>query len=237
MNPAELYRAGHLDEAIEALTTEVKEDPTDVRARTFLFELLCFNGDFDRAERQLGALGMRGKEAEAGTLLYRAVLSGERRRREMFVREKVPPEVGVAPPVGGTLNGQAFASISDADPRIGAHVEAFVGGQYRWIPFAHLESVEIQEPSRLRDLLWIPAIVRALPEHGGADVGEVLLPVLTPLAFDHDDADVRLGRMTDFRALPDGREVPAGQKLWVVDDREVPILEVRSLQVSTPAQA
>lgn len=237
MNPAELYRAGRLDEAIEALTGEVKEDPTDVRARTFLFELLCFNGDFDRAERQLGALAMRGKEAEAGTLLYRAVLNGERRRREMFAQEKVPPEAGVARPAGGTLNGEAFSDISDADPRIGPHVEAFVGGQYRWIPFAHLESLEIQEPKRLRDLLWIPAIVRALPEHGGADIGEALLPVLTPLAFQDDEADVRLGRMTDFRALPDGREAPAGQKLWVVDDREIPLLEVRSLTISTPAQA
>lgn len=235
MNATELYRAGHLTEAIAALTAEVKGDPSDARARTFLFELLCFAGEFERAERQLGVLAMAGKEAEAGTLLYRAALNGEERRRSMFERDKVPEPR--ATPMAGSLNGEAFTSISDADPRIGANLEAFVGGQYKLIPFEHLESVKIQEPKRLRDLLWIPAIIRALPEHGGTDIGEVLLPVLTPLAFTHADPQVRLGRVTDFVELEGGKSVPAGQKLWVVDDQDVALLEVRELSLVKPAQA
>ena len=183
MNPVELYRAGHLEEAIDSLTAEVRQDPTNVRARTFLFELLCFNGDFDRAERQLGALATSGKEAEAGTLLYHAVLTGERRREDMFKRELMPPSSSAPPSPAGELNGEPFASITDADPRIGSNIEAFVGGQYRWIPFAHLVRLEIQAPKILRDLLWVPAIVTALPEHGGSEIGEALLPVLTPLGL------------------------------------------------------
>lgn len=236
MNAAELYRAGQLDEAIQALNTEVRDDPANTRARTFLFELLCFAGEFERAERQLGVLAMAGKEAEAGTLLYRALLNGAGRRRDMFRKNKLPPATDSASSdVAGSLNGEPFTSIQDSDPRIGANLEAIVGGQYKWIPFAHLVSVEIQPPQQLRDLLWVPAILVALPEHGGSDVGEVHLPVLTPLAFQDDDADVKLGRITDFRALPDGREVPAGQKLWTVDDREVALLEVRTLNLTTEA--
>ncbi|MFT5435033.1 MAG: type VI secretion system protein ImpE, partial [Myxococcota bacterium] len=175
------------------------------------------------------------KEAEAGTLLYRAALNGEARRRAMFEKGKVPPPS--APTMAGSVDGETFSSITDADPRIGANLEAFVGGQYKLIPFEHLESVKIQKPTRLRDLLWIPAIIRALPEHGGADIGEVLIPVLTPMAFEDEDPKVQLGRVTNFRELDDGSAVPVGQKLWIVDDREVALLEVRELSLVKPAQA
>jgi protein involved in temperature-dependent protein secretion len=59
------------------------------------------------------------------------------------------------------------------------------------------------------------------------------LPVLTPLAFESDDDTVRLGRMTEWVATDDGLEVPVGQKLLMVDDEEIPILEVRELTVTS----
>jgi hypothetical protein len=55
-----------LDEAIQALGAEVRDNPTDVQRRTFLFELLCFAGAYDRADKQLDILARRGKEAEMG---------------------------------------------------------------------------------------------------------------------------------------------------------------------------
>ena len=44
MNPQELYRAGRLSDAIKALGAELRENPTDVRRRTFLFDLPGFRG-------------------------------------------------------------------------------------------------------------------------------------------------------------------------------------------------
>src|SRR5262245_54915497 len=53
MHAKELLDAGHLTAAIEQLTQEVRAHPTDVRQRIFLFELLCFTGDYQRAARPL----------------------------------------------------------------------------------------------------------------------------------------------------------------------------------------
>jgi type VI secretion system protein ImpE len=39
MSAQELFKAGKLSEAIEALGVEVRDNPTDARRRTFLFEL------------------------------------------------------------------------------------------------------------------------------------------------------------------------------------------------------
>jgi protein involved in temperature-dependent protein secretion len=40
MNPQQLYQAGRLSDAIKALSAELRDNPTDPRRRTFLFELL-----------------------------------------------------------------------------------------------------------------------------------------------------------------------------------------------------
>jgi len=44
MNAQTLYQEGRLDEAIQALAGSLRDDPGNVRQRTFLFELLCFAG-------------------------------------------------------------------------------------------------------------------------------------------------------------------------------------------------
>ena len=42
-------KAGNFAEAIPAVIQPVRDHPTDDKARTFLFELLCFSGEYDRA--------------------------------------------------------------------------------------------------------------------------------------------------------------------------------------------
>jgi type VI secretion system protein ImpE len=230
MNARELYQAGRLAEAIEALTAEVRSNPTDGQRRTFLFELLCFAGAFDRAGKQLDVLGQAGQEAAMGMLLYRAALHAEQTRQGMFASEQLPFSTRDPAPVTGSLNGTPFTSLVDADPRIGARLEVFAAGEYLWIPFEHVASIRIEPPKRLRDLVWAPAIVRPSPGFKGGELGEVLLPALTPGTWRHDNPQVQLGRVTEWHALPDGREAPVGQKLLLVDDEEIALLEVRELE-------
>jgi type VI secretion system protein ImpE len=231
MTADELYRAGRVDAAVELLGAELRDNPTDLRRRTFLFELLCFNGKYDRAERQLEVLAQGGRDAELGTLLYRSALHAERQRQSMFETRAFP--TGPAPrAVSGTLNGQPFESLTDADPRIGARLELFAGGSYTWLPFEHIASVQLQAPQRLRDLLWSPALVRAADHYRQLQLGEVLVPVLAPLTWQQNDESLRLGRVTQWEALDDGAQVPVGQKMLLVDDEEFPLLEVRELVIT-----
>ena len=232
MNARELYQAGRLAEAIEALTAEVRSNPTDGQRRTFLFELLCFAGAFDRAGKQLDVLGQAGQEAAMGMLLYRAALHAEQIRQEMFATNQLPFSTRDPTPVTGTLNGTPFTSLLDADPRIGARLEVFAAGEYLWIPLEHVASIRIDPPKRLRDLMWTPAIVRPGPGFKGGELGEVLLPVLAPGTWQNDNEEVKLGRVTEWQELSDGRPAPVGQKLLLVDDEEFPLLEVRDLQLT-----
>lgn len=230
MTAQELFKAGRLDEAIESLGAELRKDPTDVQRRVFLFELLSFAGDYGRAEKQLAMAGQGGREASLGALLYHSALHAERNRAEMFETGQFP--LGDPKPVAGTLNGSPFETLTDADPRIGARLEVFAAGQYLWIPWQHVASVQMSPPQRLRDLLWNPGIVQTGKEFSGIELGQVLIPALSPLSWQYEDNDVRLGRVTEWVALEDGTEVPVGQKLLLVDGEEFPLLELRELKIN-----
>ncbi len=227
------YQAGRLDEAIEGLGATLREDPGNVRQRTFLFELLCFAGEFDRAEKQLDVIATGSREADLGAMLYRSALHAERTRRDMFLAGAVPQGAAPGGAVRGSLNGRPFTAIADLDPRIGARLEVFVAGQYTWLPFAHLAGLSSEEPRRLRDLLWLPARLKAGAGFSDFDFGEVLVPVLYPLTWQSPDDQVRLGRATDWQELPDGTTVPIGQRLLQVDDELIPILELRQLEFAS----
>jgi type VI secretion system protein ImpE len=228
MNARELYQKGELEQAALALAAEL-------RNRTFLFELLCFMGELDRAEKQLDILSDLSKEAGMGTLLYRAAIQAERLRREMFDKKTFPASES-KPVSQAILNGTALSTIADADPRIGERLEVFAAGSYLWLPFAQIASIRMEAPKRLRDLIWIPAILKTGPQCGSLDLGEVMIPALTPLAFRHSDSSVRLGRQTVWEET-EGMALPIGQKVLLVDGEEFPILEIRTLEFPATAAA
>ena len=157
------------------------------------------------------------------------------RARKCSARDRLPEGGRLAGVVRGTLNGQPFESFADADPRIGARLEVLAAGQYLWIPLEHIESIRTEPPRQLRDLLWAPAIVQTGPSFQGVELGEVLIPVLTPLAWRHPDDAVRLGRLTEWEPLGEDAEAPVGQKLFMVDGEEIAILDVRELVIDSSA--
>src|ERR1700733_1513148 len=113
MTPQELYRAGELGQAIKALGDEVRSNPLDAKRRTFLFELLCFAGEYDRAEKHLDVLASFDAKAIPGTLLYRSAIHAERTRQEMFRTGSFPVKGEPPPDRGGSWNGKPFQYLGN----------------------------------------------------------------------------------------------------------------------------
>ena len=91
MDATELFQAGKLDEAVAAQTAQVKANPGDQAKRLFLFELLAFAGEYERAKRQLDALKYDEIELETAAADYRKLLEAEEYRRKVF-REGLQPK-------------------------------------------------------------------------------------------------------------------------------------------------
>ena len=86
----ELFAAGKVREAEKMLTAYLREHPSDLSQRTFLFELLCFSGDYARAEKQLAVLAAGSVESETGAIVYYAALHAEKTRHELFEKQAFP---------------------------------------------------------------------------------------------------------------------------------------------------
>ena len=229
-----LFEEGKVREAITEVMAYLRDHPSDTKQRTFLFELLCFSGDFDRAEKQLGVLAQGDQSTELGAVLYYSVLNAEKLRHQTVSKQEFSnPTPSTA--LSGSLNGRTFGSLRDADPDLGARLEVFAAGACLWIPFEHIESLEIQPPRKLRDTLWATAMLRTGPAFKGMELGEVIIPVIYPFSWKHPNEAVWLGRLTDWAADEKGVAYPSGQRILQVDNEEIPFLEIRSLEFHHPA--
>ena len=232
MTSQELIAAGKLQEAIQSLSKELRDMPNDTRRRTFLFELLCFAGDYTRAEKHLSILSEASADAGVGALFYRSAMAAEKKRQAFFETKQYAGHEGRPMPRTGKINGEPFRTIEDIDPRIGARLEVYIAGEYVWLPFPQIGTITIGPPRYLRDLLWSPATVTAGPAGKSQDMGEVIVPILYPFSSNHERDAVKLGHETDWvLSEHDPIEIPYGQKLFVLDsERTIPILEIRSLE-------
>lgn len=127
--------------------------------------------------------------------------------------------------VGGTLDGQRFEWIADADSRLGPALEAIINGNYYWVPFAHLREIVIDAPQDLRDMVWMP--VHFMFSNGGESVG--LIPTRYPGSDTSGDALLALGRKTIWTEAASGAYHGLGQRVIATDVGEVPLLEVRKI--------
>src|SRR6185312_14954825 len=81
-------------EAIGAQVQEVRAHPADHAQRLFLFELLCFAGDLDRARRQIEPIQYDDPELHGAVTLYRRLLDSEQARRRLLAEGLAPQFVG-----------------------------------------------------------------------------------------------------------------------------------------------
>jgi type VI secretion system protein ImpE len=117
INAKSLLDAGDLAGAIDHVTQAVKAKPTDQQARLFLFELLSYTGDWQRADRQLEAVGQTSGDIklEVGVQLYRGVLRAEMARQSFYNGAASLPKFLLEPPGFVSLHVAAARAIHDGD--------------------------------------------------------------------------------------------------------------------------
>jgi type VI secretion system protein ImpE len=128
-----------------------------------------------------------------------------------------------APAIAGSVDGQRFEWIADADSRLGPVLEAVVDGKYYWVPFTAVREIEIEPPADLRDLVWLPA--RFTWVNGGQSAG--LIPTRYPGSESSDDNAVRLARTTEWAEKPGQIFLGLGQRMLATDQGESPLLQIR----------
>ena len=131
-----------------------------------------------------------------------------------------------APDTPGTLDGDAFEWLADADSRFGPAFEAIIAGRYGLVPFDVVERVESEGPRDLRDVIWYPVQIAF---RMGQSVA-AFLPARYPGSEHAADPAERLGRTTRWTDEPWG-QAGSGQHLWMLSGgQERGLLSVRTLK-------
>jgi type VI secretion system protein ImpE len=255
MNANDLFKAGRLQDALQAQVAEVKNNPTDQGRRLFLFELLAFAGDLERARRQIEALGADDPLVQAGYQEYRRLLDSEESRRRLF-RDGLLPQFFAPPPEHVRLRleavlalregkaTEALALVEQADaqaPELGARLNGrpcpdLRDGDDRFGP--------VLEVLARGQYYWVPLEqVQSLtmnPPRFPRDLlyaparlelaeaaGDVFVPALYPGSHDQADEAFKLGRRTDWTTAEGEPVRGLGLRMFLLGEDAVPVLEWR----------
>lgn len=90
MSPQELLAAGEIAQAISAQSAVLRARPTDRDARWFLFVLLCYAGEHDRAILQLDTLTQQDAAFGMGSVVYRSLVVADAERSAVLTRAGNP---------------------------------------------------------------------------------------------------------------------------------------------------
>jgi len=261
----ELVQGGLLHAAIENMTQAVKHDPTDVMLRTVLFELLCFAGDWDRAEKQLDVIGHQDAKTEIGVLTYRQLIAGEKARRRAF-EQGVQPHFFQEPPsyidrqlraLTERQQGLSEAAAKTLDeamtqwPRLGGRIN---GRRFEEFRDADDTVGPVLEVLVRDQYAWLPfeQITRvefqapkqlrdtlwgeARIEMKGHRPAQVFVPALYVRSSEQPDERLKLGRMTDWLALGNDRFQGVGQRMFWVGSSEESMLGLRDIHIESNTQ-
>ncbi len=261
MTAAESFKAGRLAEAIASQVQEVKANPADNARRLFLFELLSFAGDLDRAGRQVDALRYDEPELEAALANYRFALASEVARRALFL-DGQKPEFLVEPPfhvrmrLDATINAlrdhrpvdasRLIFGAASAGPTVGVILNGTPHDTFRDADDLFNTVLEVYARGRY---FWVALeqvdSIAINPPRFPRDLlwvparlsmkdgpsGEVFLPAVYPSSYNHPDDLVKLGRQTDWNTLEGDIVLGIGGRTFLAGDDAVSLLEWRELQV------
>lgn len=256
-----LLNEGNLDGAIQATLAYVKSKPTDISARTFLFELSLFSGDWERAERQLDAIGHQDANAMVGSLIYRQCIAAERKRSDYFSKSLKPEFIGEVP---NYIYGLLVANNKVREGNFAEALETLDKTEEERPAFScKVNGVEKEDFRDYNDLtscilevfikdsyIWVPLeqIVKitieepkslrdlfwlqAKLETSNGTNGEVLVPALYADSYRSNDNQIKLGRATDWRSVGEDLFIGEGTKRFWMDGTDESILDLREIEFS-----
>lgn len=255
-----LLKQGDLSGARAALVAQVKAAPTDAEARMFLFQLMCIQGDWDKAAIHLRTLAELDPAAAMLAGVYGKAIEAEKLRADVFAGKAAPVALvsGVAwmdtliEALGAfaqadraraeDLRDAAFDAAQDTPGALnGAAIDWIADADPRFGPcfealiggrwgLMPFEAVESIKTDGPQDLRDLVWLQATITLTSGS-VAAALLPARYPGSERDPDPEVQLARTTVWRETPIG-EIGCGQKLWSTSaGDEVGLLSLRDLSL------
>lgn len=258
MDARDAIRAGKLSEARKILVDAVKASPADLGSRTLLFQVLCFCGEWDKAERHLDIIASQDPARETGVQVYKNLVQAEKTRTGVMNGHARPAFLPDIPRYAEKYflardkvlqnKGEEASCVFD---EVHAEIPA-LSGTMNGRDFQGFRDTDTMLSPFLETIVheryvWVPLeLIRELlitppktlfdllwiPAHVTAWDGftmQCYLPVLYPGSFSHDDDRVKLGRMTDWTSLGGPLFRGMGRHVLDIGGEEISILSIEEV--------
>ena len=258
-----LLDADAIDEAIIVMNGEVRSNPTDVDRRARLAELLCFAGNFERADTILDSIAGLDPATSVGVALFRQLVRAGQARAQ-FDTDGRAPEVLATPDPICTLELRAAVLLRDGAVEEAAALlqtrdeqRAALAGMADGVPFDDFRDLDDLAAGHLEILTstgkyyWVPTsavldMEFRKPERrrdllwprlhlsvAGGPEGEVYMPAI--YSSPNSTAAHRLGHVTDFEGGDGAPTIGLGLRSFLVGDECKTILELAAIEFSSAA--
>ncbi|HTH61626.1 MAG TPA: type VI secretion system accessory protein TagJ [Paraburkholderia sp.] len=251
----ELLQTQSLDDLKASTVESVRNHPSNPRNRWLLFQLLCVDGEWDRALTQLQTWAALEPEGQSSAQLYRGLIQSEMFRAEVFSGLRTPGFVDASPAWVDTLvranerlaKGEIAsadelreAALNDAPATRGECVQF---GEFEWLTDSDTRFGPICEMVVAGGYRWIPFDeMRSLslaPVTSLIDVvwrsatallrnGTMLrgyVPVRYP-GSEQGSNEIRLALETTWEDVGETGVIASGQKTWATERGDVGLLEI-----------
>jgi type VI secretion system protein ImpE len=112
MDSQQHFEDGRLGDAVDACAAELRKEPTNFPRRYFLAELLCFGGQWERADKQLETLAQQDPAHELQCTIFRQLIRAELARQDVFHRGRTPGFFA-EPSTTATLHLRALVALRE----------------------------------------------------------------------------------------------------------------------------
>lgn len=258
MNAEESIKAGNLGAALAELQGAVRDDPAKPEYRTYLFQLLCVIGDWNRALTQLNVVADMDHTALLMAQTYRELLLCEAFRAEVFAGKREPLLFGEPNSWTGILlqtlgavekgNGQeAYDIAMNAMDQATARAGTVDDQPFEWLGDADMRLGPVFEIILNGKYYWVPmSNVAEISFSEPEDLRDLVwlpvqirwvndgnsigfMPTRYPGADTFADDQNALARKTEFKDIGGDFFTGIGQRMFTTDAGDVSLLQTRKI--------
>jgi type VI secretion system protein ImpE len=265
MKALESFNLGELDTAVSEATAEVKKNPTDLNRRNLLCELLCYENQLERVDKQLETLMIQQPESSITVSLFRQLIRAELTRQECFSEGRSPEllqepddlirkqvQLWLARREGDTESiKQLVADIDEMRPP--------VSGVCNGKPFEDMRDMNdftsffFEVLTSTGKYYWVPmSQVETLEIHRpkrprelmwiqasmvvrDGPDGEVYLPTMYCGTNQSNDKQLKLGRSTTWVGDEPGPMQGLGRRMFWIGETDISLLEIETIEFNQPS--
>lgn len=249
-----LIREGKLTDALSCCATELQDEPLNFDIRSMYAELLCINGELEKADKQLDFMVQKNPEFAVGAVNLRHLIRAQQSRVDFYQGKGIPKlfhdaneldtlflKMHVALLEGSTDEAAQLAqemesirvstdesSARDLDDCLNPYLEVLgTNGEFYLANFNEIESLKMEPVESLLESIWLR--VEITIKDGPSGTAHL------PLVYINSESELeKLGQVSDWVELKDEFIIGKGMKMLFVDDEAItiPNLKINSLETA-----